>query len=43
MKKLTYEERLMNYERDKRLLREKNLSETEYLRAIKAIADKWGI
>lgn len=43
MKKLPYKDRLQGYEADKRKLREQNLSEWEYFRKIKELADKWEI
>ncbi len=43
MSKLSYQERLQGYEAEKRQLREQNLSDWEYFRAIKKLADKWRI
>lgn len=41
--KLTYEERLQRYEQEKRLLQQQNLTDVEYMQAIKRLADKWGV
>jgi hypothetical protein len=40
---MSYEERLRKYEEEKKKLREENLTEFEYFRKIKALADKWRI
>ena len=40
---LTHQERLRKYEQEKRKLQQQNLSSVEYMRAIKAIADKWHV
>lgn len=43
MKRLSYEERLSRYEQEKRLLQQQNLTDVEYMQAIKRLADKWGV
>lgn len=41
--KLTYEERLSRYEQEKKLLQQQNLTDVQYMQAIKRLADKWGV
>lgn len=43
MSDLTYQERLQRYEAEKRELYGQNLSDFEYFRKIKELADKWRI
>ena len=43
MRKMSYEERLREYEKEKAMLRFKNLSYEEYEREIRRIADKWRV
>lgn len=40
---MTYQDRLWQYEREKRILQQKNLSDAEYMREIIKLADKWRI
>ena len=43
MSNLTYQERLQRYEAEKRELYGQNLSDFEYFKKIKELADKWDI
>lgn len=40
---MTYQDRLWEYEREKRKLQQQNLTPDEYMREIIKLADKWGI
>lgn len=40
---MSYQQRLMRYEQDKKKLQEKNLSSQEYTKEIIKLADKWRI
>lgn len=40
---MTYEERLLGYERDKAKLRQLPLTDKEYEKEIRRLADKWRI
>ena len=40
---MTYQDRLWEYEREKRKLQQQNLTDIEYMQAIKKLADKWRI
>ena len=41
--KLTYEERLRRYEQEKKLLQRQNLTDVQYMQAIKQLADRWRV
>lgn len=43
MKRLSYDERLSRYEQEKKLLQQQNLTDVQYMWAIKRLADKWGV
>ena len=43
MKILNYQERLRRYEQEKKLLQQQNLTDVQYMQAIKRLADKWGV
>lgn len=43
MKRLTYYERLQRFEQEKKLLQQQNLTDVQYMQAIKRLADKWGV
>ena len=40
---MTYQDRLWEYEREKRKLQQQNLTDYEYMQAIKKLADKWRV
>lgn len=40
---MTYQDRLREYEREKRKLQQQNLTDVEYMQAIKKLADKWRV
>jgi lipase chaperone LimK len=40
---MCYEDRLRQYEEEKRRLQSKNLSDEEYMRAIIKLANKWRV
>lgn len=40
---MTYQNRLYEYEKEKRRLQEQNLSPEEYMRAIIRLANKWRV
>ena len=40
---MTYQDRLWEYEREKRKLQQQNLTDVEYMQAIKKLADKWRV
>lgn len=40
---MTYQDRLWEYEREKRKLQQQNLTDYEYMQAIKNLADKWRV
>ena len=43
MKRLSQYERQLRYEQEKKLLQQQNLTDREYMQAIKRLADKWHI
>lgn len=40
---MNYQDRLANYEREKKKLQEQNLSPEDYMRAIIKLANKWRV
>ena len=40
---MCYQDRLANYEREKKKLQEQNLSPEDYMRAIIKLANKWRV
>lgn len=40
---LTHEERLRRYEEEKRILQQQNLTDVEYMIAIRRLANKWRV
>lgn len=40
---MNYQDRLANYEREKKKLQEQNLSPEDYMRAIIKLANKWKV
>ena len=40
---MSYQDRLANYEQEKKKLQEQNLSYEDYMREIIKLANKWGV